>query len=200
MSNVKKLLKGLGGLAILVIGLTLIVSCSEKGILQSDNNQIDNDLAAINSVDAAKDLFADNPGMAKTEGGIYLVAKTEYGFEARSDRASYGSFNLGGTPINVKVPAYAFDKNKWGDRLYIYVRAEKWMTPSGLVYFYECNPGGVVFKQPITLTQPYKNASVGSENLYYSSNSYWVVEDVQYLRNGTAVFNIHHFSKYAIAD
>jgi hypothetical protein len=200
MRNVKRLWLSSGGLAVVLISILLIASCSENSITNNDNQRINQDLEAINSVELAKSLGGENPGSAKTEWGTYLIAQTQYGFEI-SGYALSRTFYLDGKPITIKVPDNAFDKNRWGDRLYIFIRAEKWHTPGGVVYYYDCNPDGVVFNSPLTLIQPYEYSS-GSQNLYWKNaplNS-WVVEDVSYLSSGKAYFHIGHFSKYAISD
>lgn len=195
-----KLVSKIGGLtAIIFLSIILLASCSDNSI--TNESPVDLDLEAINTVELAKQIESDNPGMAKVESGTYVVDKTEFGFEISGDEYT-ASFTLDGQDITIDVPEKAFDKNKWGDRLYIYIRAEKWETSSGSVYYYDCNPGGVEFTNPLLLQQPYSNkTSSSSQNLYWKNDvNVWVVEDADKIENGKATFEIHHFSKYAIAD
>ena len=193
-----------GGLIAILIGVFLVYACSDNKILNnpSDDQQTLQDLAAINAVDLARERLVDTSGLAKPEGDTYLIAKTEFGFEITSS-ASTASFMLDGNRISIAVPANAFDKSKWGERLYIYIRAEKWNTSTGsTVSYYECTPGGVVFNSPLKITQPYENKVSGKQNLYFKNpiSNTWVTADSQSLLDGQARFSIDHFSKYAISD
>lgn len=190
-----------GGILAIISGLLLMISCSGEKILQSNDQFIADDLGAINAVDLAKRLDSAQAGLAKTESSTYLIAQTQYGFEINGS-AYTASFVLDNETITIKVPNNNFDKSKWGDRLYIFIRAEKWNTPNGLVYYYDCTPSGVVFSSPLMLIQPYENKIGGIQNLYWKNDrlNAWVVEDAQNLQSGYARFGIDHFSKYAIAD
>ena len=201
MGNSKRLYIRTGGILFIVLAVLLLISCSGERIMQGDSQNIADDLGAINAVDLAKNFDPDQTGLAKTEGGTYLVSHVEFGFEINGSAYST-SFVLDNETISIKVPANNFDKSRWGDRLYIYIRADKWITPTGVVYYYDCNPGGVVFSVPIMLIQPYKNNLRGTQNLYWKNEgiNQWVVEDSQNLSSGSARFSIKHFSKYAIAD
>lgn len=187
-----------GGLfGIFLIVLFTAISCSDNNIINtpSDENGLVQDIAAINAVELAK-----SGGLGKLDTATYLIAQTQYGFEING-AAMTTSFVIGGSTISISVPANNFDKSRWGDRLYIFIRAEKWNTANGIVYYYDCTPEGVVFSSPLKLTQPYTNSLVGTEYLYWkNANGIWVVSDTQTLRSSTAKFNISHFSKYAISD
>ncbi|GEM_PF-2772253 len=188
-----------GGIfGIFLIVLFTAVSCSDNNIINppSDNNGLVQDIAAINAVELAK-----SGGLAKSDTATYLIAQTQYGFEINGT-AMTTSFVIGGSTISISVPANNFDKSRWGDRLYIFIRAEKWNTANGIVYYYDCTPEGVVFSSPLKLTQPFTNSSVGgTEYLYWkNANGVWVVSDTQTLRVPSAKFSISHFSKYAISD
>ncbi|NLI15438.1 MAG: hypothetical protein GX409_04045 [candidate division Zixibacteria bacterium] len=188
-----------GGIfGIFLILLFTAVSCSDNNIINppSDNNGLVQDIAAINAVELAK-----SGGLGKSDTATYLIAQTQYGFEINGS-AMTTSFVIGGSTISISVPANNFDKSRWGDRLYIFIRAEKWNTANGIVYYYDCTPEGVVFSSPLKLTQPFTNSSVGgTEYLYWkNANGVWVVSDTQTLRVPSAKFSISHFSKYAISD
>lgn len=190
---------GIRGIAVIVLSLLLIVACSNKNVVNDDPGNLD--LEAINSVELAKTVYLDNPGLAKSDLAVYSISKVEYGFEITS-RASSTSFYIDNQLIKIDVPANAFDQSKWGARLYIYIRAEKWSTSYGNVYYYECTPEGVQFEHPLVFHQPYQNRNGGNEYLYWYNPNYkfWVVEDSDKLNSGSATFEINHFSKYAIAD
>jgi hypothetical protein len=195
--NRSKCLSYGGLLGIFIIVLFTAVSCSDNKIFNasSDENSQFQDIAAINAVELAK-----SGGLGKSDTATYLIAQTQYGFEINGT-AMTTSFVIGGSTISISVPANNFNKSKWGDRLYIFIRAEKWNTPNGIVYYYDCTPEGVVFSSPLKLTQPYTNSTIGTEYLYWrDANGNWVVSDTQTLRSSTAKFNISHFSKYAISD
>jgi hypothetical protein len=186
-----------GILGIFVIVLFTAVSCSDNNIINppNDNGSLVQDLDAINAVELAK-----SGGLSKADTATYLIAQTQYGFELTGS-AMTTSFVIDNTTISISVPANNFDKTKWGDRLYIFIRAEKWNTANGYVYYYDCTPEGVVFTGNLKFTQPFTNSAVGVENLYWrNSNGSWVVSDTERLNSGKANFNIGHFSKYAISD
>lgn len=186
-----------GVFGIFLIVLFTAISCSDNNIINapSDENRLVQDIAAINAIELAK-----SGGLSKTDTATYLIAQTQYGFEINGT-AMTTSFVIGGSTISISVPANNFDKSRWGDRLYIFIRAEKWNTANGIVYYYDCTPEGVVFSSPLKLTQPYTNSAVGTEYLYWkNAGGIWVVSDTQTLRSSTAKFNISHFSKYAISD
>jgi hypothetical protein len=186
-----------GILGIFVIVLFTAVSCSDNNIINSpiDNGSLVQDLDAINAVELAK-----SGGLAKSDTATYLIAQTQYGFEI-SGSALNTSFVIDNATIAISVPANNFDKTKWGDRLYIFIRAEKWNTANGYVYYYDCTPEGVVFSSPLKFTQTFSNTISGTEYLYWkNANGVWVTSDIQSLNSAKAKFNINHFSKYAISD
>jgi hypothetical protein len=186
-----------GILGIFAIVLFTAVSCSDNNIINpdNDNNALTQDLSSINAVELAK---SGDP--AKSDTATYLIAQTQYGFELTGS-AMTTSFVIDNTTISIAVPANNFDKSKWGDRLYIFIRAEKWNTANGYVYYYDCTPEGVVFTGNLKFTQPFTNSSAGTQNLYWKNSlGNWVVSDTERLNSGKANFNIGHFSKYAISD
>ncbi len=199
MRKGKGLLKKFRGISIILFTLLLFTACSDNQI--TSNEPANTDLLAIQSVDLAKELNAKTPGLAKGELNVYSISKVAHGFEI-SSAASVTSFVIDGKTIKISVPENAFDKNKFGERLYIFIRAEKWYTSDGVVYYYECTPGGAEFKEPLVLHQPYQYSGSSSEYLYWYNPDHrnWVAVDGKNLRNGSASFEIHHFSKYAIAD
>jgi hypothetical protein len=190
----------LRGIGVIFISVLLVLACSDNKIMNISSQPVDQDLAAINAVDFAKTHAGENPGLASAT-PTYLVAKTEYGFEI-SGTALTTSFVLDNETITIQVPNNAFNKSKWGDRLYIYIRAEKWSTPNGNVFYYDCTPSGVVFNSPLKLNQPYQNKVSGKQSLYFYDPklNQWVTADAESLINGKAKFEIGHFSKYAISD
>jgi hypothetical protein len=186
-----------GILGIFLIVIFTAVSCSDNNIVNptNDDRGLIQDLAAINAVELAK-----TPGLAKTDSATYLIAQTQYGFELTGS-AMTTSFVIGNTTISIAVPANNFDKTKYGDRLYIFIRAEKWNTANGYVYYYDCTPEGVVFNGNLKFTQPYSNSTAGTEYLFWkNANNVWVTADIQNVNSAKARFNIGHFSKYAISD
>lgn len=199
MKKDNRLFLGIRGIAILIFTLLLFVSCSDHNIVNDENNNLD--LEAINSVELAKQLEAESPGLAKQELQIYELSHEAKGFEVSSEGYT-ASFEFDGIVTKVEVPEDSYDQSKWGERLHIFIKAEKWLTTSGIVYYYTCTPHGVEFKRPLILHQPYENSNSGKENLYWYNpdKGKWVVEDKDRIKNGVATFEIDHFSKYAIAD
>lgn len=195
MNNSKWLSYG-GLFSIFLIVLFTAVSCSDNNIINpaDDNSRMTQDILAINAVELAK-----SGGLAK-DTTTYLIAHVEYSFEINGS-AMTTSFIIDNSTISISVPANNFDKTRLGDRLYIYIRAEKWNTASGIVYYYDCTPEGVVFSSPLKLTQPFTSTIVGTEYLYWKNASgAWVLSDTQILKSSSAKFSINHFSKYAISD
>ncbi|MCP4582925.1 MAG: hypothetical protein GY839_15045 [candidate division Zixibacteria bacterium] len=174
-----------------ILAMMLFIGCSSENILVDDDNSID--LAAIESVDFARDLGED--GLAK--GGTvpvlggYAIAKQKF-----DENGGYLQLQLDNEDIYFVIPEYALT-----ELVEIEIRGEVWKTENGLVYYYTCAPAGLVFQRPITLKQVFESGS-RYEGLYWynPASASWIVTDVEKVKNGNANFEIHHFSKYAISD
>lgn len=199
MREGRKLFATIGIMSVLLLSLLTFVSCSDQNITNEEPANLD--LEAIYSVDLAKQMESESPGLAKLELNVYLKSQVTHGFEITNNGYST-SFNIDGKTVKIEAPRNSFDENKWGKRVYIFLRVEKWITPNGTVYYYDCSPGGIEFKNPLILDHPYENSVSKSESLFWfnPAHSNWVVEDVTKLNKMGAAFEIDHFSKYAIAD
>jgi len=184
------------GAIVLLASLTFF-ACSSQNAMVED--EVSMDLAAIEAVDLARNMDPAEPGLAKTEALLYRICY----YEAKNGFGSEGgklAFELDGQQIYLIIPANAIPVEQYGNSCEIRVWAEKWQTDSGVVYYYECSPGGIQFKTPVTLVQPISTSSTENLFWYNQATGRWVVVDSDKVSAGSASFEISHFSKYAISD
>ena len=185
------------GAIVLLVSLTFFACSSRNVVIESD---LSLDQAAIEAVDLARTMDPNQTGLAKTEGTTpYRICYTEAknGFTASGGELK---IELDNQEIFLIIPANAIPVEQYGNCCEIRVWAEKWQTDNGVVYYYECTPGGIQFKTPVTLIQPISSSSTENLFWYNSSTSRWVVVDSDKVSAGSASFEINHFSKYAISD
>ena len=185
------------GVVALVLVVILTFACSNKSV-QPQNDQLINDLEAINAVEMVK----TQSGLAKATATATLIANTTTEFELNGS-AYTDTFVIDSDTVIIYAPANTWDKTKYGDRMHIFIRAEKWSTSTSDVFYYECSPGGAVFLNYLVLYQPYNNKKSSTlQNLYWGDTaaSTWVIADQDLLNKGYVKYEIKHFSKYAIAD
>ncbi len=189
------------GLSILIVlaGLALLLSCSDRTIFSSGSGMSDtDDLDAILSVDLAKSINVDPGSLAKPDGDVYLICSDFASHEFDDDGFNL-RIQLDGEEIVFSIPEDAIDDD---DDLEIEIYAEKWSTEFGPVFCYTCLPSGLVFEEPITLKQPLSNPDGEVENLFWNNPeiNQWVVDNSATVISEIAKFEISHFSKYAISD
>lgn len=183
-------------LLIAMMGLLAFNGCSNNSPLSSDDEN--SDLAAINAVDAVKNLNPlDRRLLAKGDPTTYLIDSVTVSHEIEKDDFTI-ELELDKIEIEFNVPEDAIDDDEVDE---IIIFGEKWQTPDGIVYYYTCSPSGLVFKEPITLDQPLENSSYKEDMYWYNPALLrWQLEDTAKVINRIATFDIEHFSRYAISD
>jgi hypothetical protein len=186
------------GAALVFLASLTFFACSSQNAMVED--EVSMDLAAIEAVDLARNMDPTEPGLAKTEALLYRICY----YEAKNGFGSEGgklAFELDGQQIYLIIPPNAIPVEQYGNCCEIRVWAEKWQTDNGVVYYYECTPGGIQFKTPVTLVQPFSAGSNVEKLFWYNpATGRWVVSDSDKVVSGSASFEIDHFSKYAISD
>jgi hypothetical protein len=194
------------GAPFLAVGVLVfaLAGCSDNQPLSPAADQ-PNGLKAVASVEsqfgadplsAVPDSGTGQSGLAKGEGFIvcYLASDTDSA-EIGDDG---GEINL---CLDEETSKLVIPKDALEQEVYIKAKAAVFGTPFGLVRMYDFQPEGLQFQVPATLylstTLPL-NAVI--RLLYFNPlTGQWEIEQAASVdSNGVAVFQLNHFSKYAI--
>ena len=177
------------GMITAVFSLMLVAGCSDNIPVNANSLELNQSPEALGG--ARLHLFQD----PCSEGTITtitseLISKDDGG-EIVIDREEYEhifSVEPKAVDENVEISVKSYQDYVWGDKVIVF----------------EFGPDGLVFDIPAKLTFEMRELSYRANYgklLYYNPNQKsWVLVSVKQVVDGEVVFNIDHFSKYAISD
>jgi hypothetical protein len=168
----------------LVFSLVLFTGCSDNNPYYPESNQVTTlNASALSAVplQTAEPVISDNSGMISAEeGGTIVIDRDKYEHEFVVEPKALDE------DAEIRIVSY---KDKIRDKMAI---------------VFECSPSGLVFKLPAKLEFDMSeiDSKAGTAHLLYfdSRREEWVLQSTKEVVKKSVVFEIDHFSKYAISD
>lgn len=189
------LILSLSSLMLVGAPLLTLTGCSHNPTQQV--NDYSQEIADITNADAAVNdgYNPDDPQMLSLFGGL-LELNSGHDEVLIGSNGGQLNVSLGGEDIVFNVPAGALESP-----VEISISGVRTAILNGEIYIYNCQPSGIHFKKPITVSHPVGRGLLKSLFFYKADDSrVWELLQVLDVRNGSVDVEIHHFSGYGISN
>lgn len=186
-------------------GVTLLLSIGLVLMLVNSCSNAPVEPAADNSVDLTLQWLQTNcaPGGPSLSSGTLDYLKNDPNYV--DDGNVKGTFDSRGGELTIRLDkediTFVIPPGAVPLPTEIELTGYKMATPYGDLYLYECEPAGTVFRKPLWVDHPVSRREGDGSGLFYLGDDavQWEVQQVTEVEDGSARFEIYHFSKYGIS-